>query len=154
MSTLIETQTGGPVERRSFSFTRIFPGALLTGAFAALATEVVAWLAVGGMGVSSDFAPLSPGATAPVTIIASLVAMFVYLGLQWFKQDAERAFIKTSLAALALSFVPLLAMALNPSHIPGTTAAAILALAAVHVVAYAVIMIGLVCTTRAMEEGL
>ena len=60
MSSLTESRANVPSERRALQFTRIVPGALLTGAFAALTTEVIAWFAVTGLGVSRDFTPLSP----------------------------------------------------------------------------------------------
>lgn len=155
MSSFIETRADGrSIERRPFQITRIFPGALLTGAFAALTTEVIAWFAVGGLGVSSSFAPLSAGATAPVTIGAALVAMAIYAAAEHFSANPERLFIQVSLAALALSFVPLIVLAVSPALVPGTTASALVALGMTHLAAFAVIMIGLVCTARAMEEGL
>jgi hypothetical protein len=118
------------------TITRVLPAAAL----AAIGNELLAFATVASGGAPPSFEPLRPGGATISTVVAALGAALVLAAARRWSSRPVRVFLLVAIAVLALSYVPVIALARDPSAIPGATPAAIAALGAMHVVAFAIVV--------------
>lgn len=109
----------------------------LLAAASAIVNEVIGQATVMVFDVSPEFLPLRLGGAALSTVVPVLAAAVLLLVLRRVAARPERVFWIVSTVVLLVSYVPVVALALDPSEIPGTTPAAIVSLGVMHVVAFA-----------------
>lgn len=127
---------------------KIFPATLMAVALSVLGNALVRLVAARVIAIDPRFQPLQWGPIIFWTVTLTFSAGFVLSMLARFAQQPIRAFFWVAVAALLLSFIPDWAI-YNAGVFPGTTAAQVLTLAVMHLVAGAITIAVLTTRTRA-----
>lgn len=107
-----------------------------------VANTIVQWIAVSILQPDPAFVPLAGSAPAVFTFFGLVGAVVAFAIIGRLSQDPIPLFRRVALIALALSFIPdLLLLVLG--FIPAATPGGVLALALMHVVAWAIAVYGL-----------
>lgn len=145
-----EKRSGGSDER--VPLIRVLWAGLLAVALAVALNLVVRTLAVATV-VSPEFPPLDVAPTVLFTAVGVTAAAAVFAGVARRSPRPVRTFRRIALAALLISLVPnALLLFADAPPLPGISSAAILVLAAEHVVAWAV-SVGLLTTLPFRKLG-
>jgi hypothetical protein len=123
-----------PREKQPVRALPVLGAGILSGVVASLANELVGQAALAFLEVPRDLAPLRMGAPALATGVAALGAALCMIAVHRLSHRPHAMFRRIALSALALSLVALLAIAGQ------ATPLALLTLAAMHFIAFAVIV--------------
>jgi hypothetical protein len=104
---------------------------------AVIANQIVRIIAVSLLNISPEFPPLQIGPPIMFTIMGVLGAIIVYAIIGRLSRRPIRLFRVIALIVLVLSFLPDIGL-LTSNMMPGTTPAAVLTLASMHVVTWAI----------------
>lgn len=131
----------------SLSLPVFASGTAVIAGVAAVVNETIRWFAVSTLD-ASGFGPLGPGLAAAVTVFFALLAGFA--GYQVFRRVRYPALFYPILSAwvLAVSFLPILGMAIGAEEAAGVSAGALRTLALMHLTAYFLVVPPMIALAR------
>ena len=126
-----------PLAEERVSYRRLLWVGPLAIVASVIANQIVRVLALALFDISPEFPPLQVGPPIMFTIMGVLGAIIVYAIVGRFSRRPIRVFRSIALAVLLLSFLPDIGL-LRSNMLPGTSLAAVLTLATMHVVTWAI----------------
>jgi hypothetical protein len=126
-----------PLAEERVSWRRLLWVGPLAIVASVIANQIVQFIALALLNISPDFPPLMIGPPIMFTIIGVLGAVIVYAIIGRLSRRPIRLFRVIALIALVLSFIPDIGL-LTSNMLPGTSLTAVLTLAIMHVVAWAI----------------
>jgi hypothetical protein len=133
---MVSVVSAAPAEER-VSYRRLLWVGPLAIVASAIANQIIGILAVPLLNISPEFPPLQVGPPIMFTIIGVLGAIIVYAIVGRLSRRPIRLFRVIALIVLVLSFIPDIGL-LTSNMLPGTTPTAVITLAIMHVVAWAI----------------
>lgn len=110
---------------------------------AAAVNAVVAWVAVHALNLPASFEPIEIPRVLGFTVLGCILAIVAFAIVQRVAERPARMFLVVAAVALLASFVPDVALLVDPSVMPGTTTRGVLVLMAMHVLAAIILVTAL-----------